>query len=62
MQECDDCVIEANNLTKVYKMGTVKCMPRGFTMSLRQCGRYYGQREIHFNEYDRLSGPISYYG
>ena len=35
MQECDDCVIEANNLTKVYKMGTVEVHAlRGLTMRI----------------------------
>jgi putative ABC transport system ATP-binding protein len=35
MQECDNCVIEANNLTKVYKMGTVEVHAlRGLTMRI----------------------------
>jgi putative ABC transport system ATP-binding protein len=35
MQQCDDCVIEANNLTKVYKMGTVEVHAlRGLTMRI----------------------------
>jgi len=35
MQECDDCVIEAKNLTKVYKMGTVEVHAlRGLTMRI----------------------------
>jgi len=35
MQECDDCVIEAKNLTKVYKMGAVEVHAlRGLTMRI----------------------------
>jgi putative ABC transport system ATP-binding protein len=35
MQQCDDCVIEATNLTKVYKMGSVEVHAlRGLTMRI----------------------------